>query len=94
MMKNLPGNSIGNTNHLPSGCAANLLPDQDLEAITGGRISGQLEARRLLDEYLASVDILSSRTDLSEDEKASWKSSLSAALGRNISNAVALTPTL
>jgi hypothetical protein len=69
------------------------ISDQDLEAITGGRISGQREARRLLDEYLASLDILSSRTDLSDEEKADWKSSLSAALSRNISNAVLLTPT-
>jgi hypothetical protein len=92
-MKNLLGNLDGNTDHLPSGYATNLVPDQDLEAITGGHISGQLEARRLLDEYLASLDILSRRTDLSDDAKAMMKSSMSAALSKNISDAVSLTPT-
>ncbi|MET0964145.1 MAG: hypothetical protein ABWY05_15210 [Noviherbaspirillum sp.] len=66
--------------------------DEELDAMSGGAISGQDEARKLLDEYLASLDILSRRADLSADAKAVLQTSLTATLARKINDAVSITP--
>lgn len=69
------------------------IPDDQLDAIAGGAISGQEEARKLLDQYLASLDILSRRADLSDDAKAALQTSLTATLAQKINDAVSITPT-
>jgi hypothetical protein len=68
------------------------ISDQDLDAVSGSGISGVNEARKLLDEYLASMDILSRRTDLSNDQKAALRGSLAAELTRKIDKTVAMLP--
>ena len=49
-------------------------------------------ARKLLDQYLASLDILSRRADLSDDAKAALQKSLTATLAQKINDAVSITP--
>lgn len=66
------------------------ISDQDLDVITGGSIGGQGEAHRLLDEYLASMQILSQRTDLSDEAKSLLRSSWTAELTRKIREAATI----
>lgn len=66
----------------------NLISEHDLEGIAGGGISGHKEAARLLDEHLASLDILSQRSDLSNDQKLMMKSSYEALYAKKLGEAV------
>lgn len=68
------------------------LPDNDLDAIAGGGISGQKEAARLLDEHLASLDALSRRTDVTTDQKNALKASYEALHAKRLSEAVMFSP--
>ena len=72
---------------------ASTLSDKHLDAINGSGISGQDQARRLLDDYLASVDILSQRSDLSAGQRTTLQRSLAAELARKINDAVTMKPT-
>lgn len=91
-MPKLPEISCTDTSYPPLGQGADPISDQDLDAINGAGITGQHEAKRLLDEYLASVDIMSRRTDLSDDEKSTLQSFMTAQLSKKIGEAVSITP--
>lgn len=68
------------------------IPDQDLDEIAGGGISGQKEAARLLDEHLASLGALSLRTDLTMPQKEAMKASYEALHAKRLSEAIMFTP--
>lgn len=62
--------------------------DGDLDTIAGGGISGQKDAARLLDEHLASLDILSKRTDMTMEQKLAMKASYEAMHAKRLSETV------
>ena len=68
------------------------IPDDDLDAIAAGGISGQKEAARLLDEHIASLGALSLRTDLTMPQKEAMKASYEALHAKRLSEAIMFTP--